>query len=97
MPERALVKKIESLIELVSKLVPATATIPILAPSQDHDLLTKLDVKVDALKEDIRILNDGTSSKISDHELRIRLLEKYVWLAIGMLAVLQIVLKLFFK
>ena len=43
--------------------------------SDDHDLIIKLDTKMDGLKEDIKALNDGTSAKISDHELRIKALE----------------------
>lgn len=41
----------------------------------DHDLLQRLDQKVDSLKDDIKDLKDGTSSKIADHEVRINTLE----------------------
>lgn len=44
--------------------------------SQDHDLIIKLDTKMDALKEDIQKLNDGVSKQIGDHETRIKVLEK---------------------
>lgn len=57
--------------------------------SGDHDLIIKLDTKMDALKEDIKMLNDGTSTKISDHELRLRRLEVWGFTAIGILLALQ--------
>lgn len=41
----------------------------------DHDLLQRLDEKVDGLKIDIKEIKDGTSAKISDHEVRINALE----------------------
>lgn len=44
--------------------------------SNDHDLIIKLGVKMDSIKEDIRILNDSTANKINDHEARMRTLEK---------------------
>ena len=61
----------------VAPVAPIAPIAP-LAPvhSGDHDLLITLVAKVDGVKEDIRILNDGTSTKIADHETRIRGLEK---------------------
>lgn len=41
----------------------------------DHDLLQRLDQKVDSLKEDIKEIKDGTAVKIADHELRLNKLE----------------------
>lgn len=40
--------------------------------NSDHDLIIKLDTKMDGLKEDIKNLNDGTTKQINDHETRIR-------------------------
>ena len=44
--------------------------------SEDHDLLIELRTKMDAIKVDIQLLNDGTGKKISDHEIRLNALEK---------------------
>lgn len=85
MAKEKLENRIDALITAVEKIAshqaaPIAPIAPIapLAPvhSGDHDLLTRLDTKVDALKEDIKVLNDGTSTKIADHESRIRGLEK---------------------
>jgi len=46
-----------------------------MASSADHDLLIKLETKMDGLKDDIKGLSDGTSKQISDHEIRINSLE----------------------
>lgn len=43
--------------------------------SADHDLLIKLETKMDGLKEDIRLLSDGTAKQINDHEIRLNALE----------------------
>lgn len=51
----------------------------------DHDLLIRLDEKVETLIKSVEILTD-------DHETRIRSLEKYVWKAIGALAVIDMVI-----
>lgn len=42
----------------------------------DHDTLIRLESKVDSLITDIRDLKDGTSQKLTDHETRIRIMEK---------------------
>lgn len=42
----------------------------------DHDLLTRLQVLMEGLKEDIKDLKSGTSMKIEDHETRIKALER---------------------
>lgn len=57
--------------------------------SADHDLIIKLDTKMDALKEDIRMLNDGTATKIGDHETRMRRLELWGFMSIGFLYAVQ--------
>jgi len=41
----------------------------------DHDLLIRVDTKVDSLKDDIKDIKDGTATKIADHEQRIVSLE----------------------
>ena len=42
----------------------------------DHDLIIRLDSKMDDLKQDIKDLKDGTTTQIQDHEARLRTLEK---------------------
>lgn len=41
----------------------------------DHDLLIRLESKVDGLVIDIKDLKDGTSQKIADHEARLKVIE----------------------
>lgn len=41
----------------------------------DHDLLIRLETKMEGLKSDIRDLKDGTNNKIADHEKRLGALE----------------------
>lgn len=43
--------------------------------SMDHDLLIELKTRLEALKNDIKDLKDGTSTQINDHELRITAME----------------------
>jgi hypothetical protein len=42
----------------------------------DHDLLVELRTEMRGVREDIKGLSEGTSEKISDHETRLRALEK---------------------
>lgn len=53
--------------------------------SQDHDLLIRLDEKVGTLIEKVGTLTD-------DHEKRLRAIEKWVWKAIGALAISNILI-----
>jgi hypothetical protein len=59
----------------VLPIAPVAPIAPLIINQDDHNLLIKLDGKVDALKDDIRSLNDGTTTKINDHEVRIKTLE----------------------
>lgn len=77
-------KKLDLLINAVEKLVanPVAPVLPVLpiapiAPIApiDDSRLTRVEVKIDGLKDDIKNLNDGTTLKISDHEIRIRIME----------------------
>lgn len=52
--------------------IPAIPAIPPIIISDDHNLLIKLDGKVDSLKDDIKSLADGTATTIADHEHRLR-------------------------
>ena len=49
----------------------------------DHDLLVTMHEQIKGIKSDIRDLKDGTSTKLSDHELRLRRLELWGFTAIG--------------
>lgn len=64
-----------------------------IAHMNDHDLLVTMHEQIKGIKNDIKDLKDGTSTKLTDHENRIRALEKWVWIAIGGLAVMQLVLR----
>jgi hypothetical protein len=79
--------KIDCLLEAVEKLInnpiapiaPVAPVLPIapLPPvnNLDHDLLQRLDTKVDALKDDIKAIQTGTSAQIDNHERRLNTLE----------------------
>jgi|ERR1035437_599061 hypothetical protein len=76
---RAIEKLIAKEVAPVAVVAPVAPVLPI-APvlnvnPEDHNLLIKLDGKVDALKDDIKVLNDGTTLRLADHETRIRLTE----------------------
>lgn len=44
-------------------------------PSSDHDLLIRLETKMDTVVGDVRELKDGTSQKMAEYEVRIKKLE----------------------
>lgn len=56
--------------------------------THDHDLLIRLDEKFDSMIEKVDKLTD-------DHEKRLRSIEKYIWKAIGAIAVVEIGLTIF--
>lgn len=57
----------------------------------DHDLLIRLEGKVDALTDKVAELTDTTKDTIQDHESRLRFLERYAWIAIGVLGIIQFI------
>jgi hypothetical protein len=63
----------------------------------DHDLITKIDVKLDNLKADVADIKSGVSKQIDDHETRIRRLELWGTLAVGGAYVIIFWLKFVFK
>ena len=72
---------------MTEKLIKSTA---------DHDLLIELKTRMEALRDDIRDLKDGTTTKIADHETRIFALESsktksntLISVGIGVLTVLS--------
>jgi hypothetical protein len=46
--------------------------------SLDHDLLIRIETRMESLRTDIKELKDGTTCKIDDHEARIQKIEKKV-------------------
>lgn len=65
---------------------------PDLSKMNDHDLLVTMHEQIKGIKADIRDLKDGTSTKLSDHELRLRRVELWGGIAIGFSYALQIYL-----
>ena len=49
----------------------------------DHDLLVTMHEQIKGVKEQIKELKDGTATKITDHEVRLRRLEMWGGVAIG--------------
>ena len=111
--------KLTELIEmLVSRQIPAIPAIPAIPPvipanPLDHDLLTKLDAKVDQIQLDVTTLKNQGSNYVSqtehtevckiqtDHETRLRRVEKSVWQAFayatGAGAIIGIVIDYFIR
>lgn len=55
-----------------------------LSKMNDHDLLVTMHEQIKGIKNDIKDLKDGTSIKLADHEARLRRLELYGAIAIGL-------------
>lgn len=49
----------------------------------DHDLLVTMHEQIKGIKDDIKDLKDGTSSQLTDHETRLRRLELWGAIALG--------------
>ena len=60
----------------------------------DHDLLVTMHEQMKGIKNDIKDMKDGTATKLSDHEIRIRRLELWGAIAIGFGYALQFYLYL---
>jgi uncharacterized protein YlxW (UPF0749 family) len=76
----------------------------------DHDLLvelntrvqalqTDLQTKVNQLQQDLALLRSSTASNltVSDHENRLRKLERYYWMGVGFILAAEIALRLLLK
>lgn len=63
----------------------------------DHDLLIALNTEMRLLREDIKEMKNGNSITLQDHEARLRFIERYMWMALGILAVGEVMIKFFFK
>jgi hypothetical protein len=59
--------------------------------ADDHDLLIALHEQVKGLRDDIRDLKDNNKTRTDDHETRLRFIEKYLWAALGILAIIEFI------
>lgn len=55
----------------------------------DHDLLVTLHEQIKNVRDDIRDLKDDTKAKVTDHEMRIRRLELWGAIAVGISYAMQ--------
>lgn len=55
----------------------------------DHDLLVTMHEQIKGIKQDIKDLKDGHSEKITDHEIRLRRVEMWGAIAVGVGYALQ--------
>lgn len=71
---------------------------------QDHDLLIELRTEMQGMRKDIKDLKDGTATRLmsletdhvtrkehDDHETRMRFVEKYVWGAIAIIGLVNLI------
>ena len=63
--------------------------------TSDHDLLIELKSEMVGLRADVKDLKDVTKERISDHEVRLRFIERYMWLAIGALGLIEFGLQIY--
>lgn len=64
-------------------------------PQSDHDNIVTLISEVRQVRVDIKDLKDGTAVTIADHETRLRSLEKWAWLAIGALYIINFLIGIY--
>ena len=91
-------EKIDNLVDLMERLLnkevnPVAPVAPIITQfTGDHDLLTKLDTKVDNLQTSVDSLSksyvpmtthEELAKCTSDHETRVRILEQSMWKWVG--------------
>lgn len=58
----------------------------------DHDLIIEMRQDIKALRADISDLKDNTKAILSDHEKRIRFLERYTWMALGVVYIVDAII-----
>jgi hypothetical protein len=56
----------------------------------DHDILIELRSDMKALRLEVQDIRDNTKETLRDHEIRIRFIEHYAWIAIGAVGLVQI-------
>lgn len=59
---------------------------------ESRDLLIEMRTQMVAIRADIKELKDGTTTTLNDHETRLRFIERYMWLAIGVVGLLEFAL-----
>jgi hypothetical protein len=59
--------------------------------NNDHDLLIRLDEKVDGLSKKLDDHFDNTEAQVQDHEKRLRFIERYVWGAVGIIGLVNLI------
>ena len=59
--------------------------------NNDHDLLIRLDEKVDNLTGKLDSHLDNNATLVEDHEKRLRFIERYVWGAIGIISLVNLI------
>lgn len=57
--------------------------------TNDHDLLIELRTEIIGMRTDIKAMKDDSKETIADHEVRLRFIERYMWLAIGALGLVE--------
>lgn len=60
-----------------------------LTKMNDHDLIITIHEQIKNVRQDIKDLKDGTGEKLADHEMRLRRLELWGAIAIGVGYALQ--------
>ncbi|MDE2098526.1 MAG: hypothetical protein KGL39_14830 [Patescibacteria group bacterium] len=63
----------------------------------DHDILIELRAEVKGMKEAIIKSNDTTRLTLLDHEDRLRFLERYAWLAIGAVGIIEAIIAIYLR
>ena len=58
----------------------------------DHDLIIEVRAELKGLRQDVKDIKENIKGQIDDHEARLRSIERWVWTAIGALAVIQFII-----
>lgn len=58
----------------------------------DHDILIELRADVKSLAADMTSIKDDNRSVLKDHEGRIRFIERYVWMAMGVIGAVEMII-----
>jgi len=66
-----------------------------MAESTDHDLILEMRGDIKLLQADVREIKDSQSKRIDDHEKRLRFIERWLFGAIAVLYIANIVLGYF--
>jgi hypothetical protein len=59
--------------------------------NNDHDLIIRLDEKVDGLTKKLDDHLNNNAALVEDHEKRLRFIERYVWGAIGIIGLMNFI------